>query len=103
MGEAGSMVPIVLTRHGDTMAEPKCVIGKRHITEGDKLVAKNIVGIHTTCGAVIFLHPSSKTHNAVRCQLCGLRIPVPVQIDTYGELRQWCEERLSVREDEEDF
>jgi hypothetical protein len=98
--KSAPMKPIVLTRYGETMTEPNCVMAGCHAKESDRIFVKSVVGVHKKCDSLLFLFPNSETHNVIFCQLCGLRIPLPIEVDTYGKLRQWCEKRLS-RESEE--
>lgn len=85
------MKPIVLTEFGETMRGTKV---------WDKTDASPIpdyqAAIHDVCGGWFFIQEISKTHNVLRCHNCGLRIPIPTEIKTYGNLRTWARKRLRV-------
>src|SRR4029077_17592573 len=40
-------------------------------------------GRHEFCECWISLHEISKTHNAVCCEMCNLRIVIPKEVNTY--------------------
>jgi len=44
-------------------------------------------GQHEECGGLLWVPKISKSHRAIVCQNCNLRVPIPIEIKTYGELR----------------
>jgi hypothetical protein len=85
------MEPIVLTEFGETMKGTQ-VWDK---TDDSPIEAYH-TAIHDVCNGWFSLKGISKTHNALCCDKCGLRIPIPIKIKIYGDLRTWAEKRLGV-------
>ena len=56
------------------------------------------VGHHTYCRGDMYVGPSNKDNNALRCSLCYLRIEFPKTVTTYGELRNYCDRMIKVRD-----
>lgn len=48
------------------------------------------IGVHQTCTGFIDIHEFT-TYKALVCRACGLRVEIPNNIKTYGELRGWAE------------
>jgi len=46
------------------------------------------VGVHERCNGWMDRHAATKTHDAIVCRKCHLRVLFPKQAKTYGELRQ---------------
>ena len=44
------------------------------------------VFIHNTCGGFVDLRTTSFTHKAFTCRVCGLRVAIPKEVETYGDL-----------------
>ena len=88
------LVPIQLTEHGERLREcpPADVLGD-HTRDDHNL--KHAPGIHDYCSSWFDVVQVSKTHNALHCKGCGLRVVFPSTITTYGELRRYFEVRLS--------
>jgi hypothetical protein len=86
------MKPIVLTEFGETMKGTQ-VCNK---TDNSLIEAYHAGVVHDVCNGWFSLRPDSKTHNVLRCDGCGLRIPIPIEIKTYGDLRAWAEKKLGV-------
>lgn len=53
------------------------------------------IGLHETCRGWIYHNPISATHQAIWCASCKLRIVMPREIETYGQLRQYLAEKLA--------
>lgn len=47
------------------------------------------VGAHAVCEGVLSLKQVSTTHNVILCDACGLRVPIPNKVKTYGDLREY--------------
>ncbi len=47
---------------------------------------------HAVCGGFCHLTPISKTHQAISCVKCNLRVEFPIEIETYGQLREYFEQ-----------
>ena len=56
------------------------------------------IGVHDICTGFVHLREVSKTYNVIQCLLCGLRIVIPAEIKTYGELRSYFR-KISKKED----
>ncbi len=78
--------PIILTEYGETLFDDMADLGR-----GDDAVLSGRVGVHRTCAGFIDILSVSKTHKALLCQKCGLRVVVPKEVETYGDLRKHLE------------
>ncbi len=84
---------IVLTKFGETLVEQEndnlkdtnTIFG---IYEGR--IIERCIGVHEFCRGFVDCKPVSKTHNVIICRACGLRINIPIDITTFGQLREWC-------------
>ena len=84
------MEPIVLTEFGDTLLQRGNKTDDSPISPSHPLVYHSSVcriGIHDFCGGDLKVKKISKTHNVIFCNSCGLRVPLPQEIETYGDLR----------------
>jgi len=56
------------------------------------------LGIHKTTGKFVTMERASPTHNIVYClkSIC-----VPVEVDTYGKLREWCVGQIKLKRERE--
>ncbi len=80
------MDPIVLNEFGETL----CVDERfRPVTLFGTL------GTHGICGGGIHAVAVSKTHRVLFCDRCNLRMHIPVELDDYPGLRQWCATNLA--------
>ena len=79
------MTPIKLTRYDDFLNDYPGSDNK------DNSKLSYCIGVHDTCFGFIDLLDSSQTYNVIYCRKCHLRIPIPRNIVTYGELSQWLE------------
>jgi len=83
--------PIQLTPEGDLLREyPLSVHGGRYFIDHtrDEYELSSCVGIHDNCDSWVDRARATKTHDAIICRGCHLRILFPKEIKTYGELRQ---------------
>jgi len=65
------------------------------------MVVGGYIGNHGICTDFIDLKSVSTTHNVILCRSCKLRIVIPKEIETYGDLRRYCAK--SVLKEETDF
>ena len=80
------MDQIVLNEFGETL-----VVQKPYTHDGIVgAYAEMTIGYHEYCKGYIGNKTISVTHSALHCKVCNLRIVIPVNIDTYEKLRQWC-------------
>ncbi len=91
------LTPITLTEIGDTLQEyppslrelahfPHLV---SHTNDNTRLATSIGIAVHAVCSGWIDRTAVSTTHDILRCQKCGLRVPFPKEIATYGELRRY--------------
>ncbi len=79
--------PIQLTPEGDLLREyPRQGYFVDHTRDSDRF--ESCVGIHKHCGGWVDRRGATKTHDALLCRGCHLRVLFPKEISTYGELRQ---------------
>jgi hypothetical protein len=57
-----------------------------HTKDEDKI--GSTVGVHTYCNGFVDMKRTSLTHNVLYCRSCSLRVVFPIEIKTYGELRE---------------
>ena len=55
---------------------------------------------HHSCEDRMYYRIVSDTHACIFCVGCKFRLVFPIEIDTYGKLRDWCTEQIR-REQEE--
>lgn len=68
-----------------------CLAGyfTRRTKEEDVLsIGGSCIGIHEICNGYVNIKQNSRTHHALLCPNCGLRIPIPIWVKTYGDLRK---------------
>lgn len=87
--QSRQLCPIIITEYGETLCESPDSRGLHsiysiHAHDPDELRSC----VHDICGGRIELHPASMTHRAIVCSRCGLRIVVPNEIETFGDLRR---------------
>ena len=73
--------PIKLTEFGEMLK------GYPDSEVGDEGNLESCIGVHYLCRGWVDIGRISQTHNAIICRSCKLRIPVPKEIKTYGDLR----------------
>ena len=54
-----------------------------------------IIGVHSECEGRFVFWKTSKTHRVLTCRTCYLRIPLPSDVVTYGDLRKFVTSRLT--------
>ncbi|MBD3250853.1 hypothetical protein GF380_00015 [Candidatus Uhrbacteria bacterium] len=86
--ETRPLEPILLNAFNERLLEypPNHPMGK-HTRDHDEL--GSCIGIHDICRGWVDLKHISRTHHAIVCRSCGLRVVIPVDIQTYGQLRGW--------------
>lgn len=81
--------PILLTAEGDMLEEypPHGNEGflVDHTRDEDKV--NSTAGVHAHCNGWVDRHETTKTHNALVCRKCHLRVSFPKSVTTYGGLR----------------
>ncbi|HBB37497.1 MAG TPA: hypothetical protein DCZ86_05905 [Candidatus Moranbacteria bacterium] len=80
--------PIQLTVDGDFLREYPSSRGYFVDHTRDDREFGSCVGIHDFCNSWMDFMRVTKTHNAIVCRGCHLRVLFPKEIKTYGELRQ---------------
>jgi hypothetical protein len=73
--------PIVLNEIGESLTLD------RSATDDNLLSG----GTHTCCGGEADVVPITPEYKVVHCKKCGLRIEVPANVRTYGDLRVFLE------------
>ncbi len=81
------MKPIVLSSLNEVMN------GYSEETK-EEATLSGCIGSHQVCGDWIDIKSISRTHNAIICRGCNMRIPIPVAIKTYAGLRVYFEKLL---------
>lgn len=87
------LTPIQLTKEGDLLCEyPPIVLafGMAYFVEHtkDNREINDCIGIHKLCGGWIHRKPATNTHDVLVCRECHLRVLFPIEVNTYGDLRQ---------------
>ena len=82
------MEPVILSEFGEAILPAFTLTGKG----GDETWLNT--GEHLMCGGAVDFVPISATYMAVVCNTCGMRIPFPLGIGTYGGLRKYFEQKL---------
>lgn len=81
------MKPIQLTAEGDFLCEyPPNGCLAEHTRDNDKL--PSCVGVHKICNGWVDRRRTTETHDVLVCRQCHLRVLIPKEIQTYGELRR---------------
>ena len=80
--------PIQLTAEGDLLQEypPSSNYFVDHTRDDREL--DSCAGVHSFCNGYMDRIRATKTHDAIICRRCYLRILFPKEIKTYGDLRQ---------------
>lgn len=85
--------PVQLTPEGDLLREyPPSTLAfgleyfVKHTRDENDL--GSCVGVHEFCDGWMDRRRATKTHDAIVCRRCHLRVPFPVSVKTYGDLRQ---------------
>ncbi len=90
--------PIQLGQYGeklyDSLGSP---VNPENLDGKDMIVC---IGIHRPChgglepgeamnGCYMDIHVISETHRAITCRGCRMRVVIPIEVKTYGDLRRW--------------
>lgn len=75
--------PIVLTEYGDALSEYPNSDPEKYPQ------LSTCIGAHDICNGWMDIHEISKTHSAITCRKCGLRVVIPKEIDTYHKLKKY--------------
>ena len=88
--------PIRLTAEGDMLREYPPPINSDYFTDHtrDDRELGGTAGVHDICGGWVDRVQTTRTHDALLCRRCHLRVPFPKEIKTYGELRQAMSSKL---------
>lgn len=78
---------IQLTAYGDELTEPGTTSG-----DATRLSGCIGVGVHAVCRGFVDIHQTTLTHQALVCRRCKLRVVVPREVRTLGDLRRWSAE-----------
>ena len=98
------MKAIILTEFGETMrpARGSSRVGSKYESSGfdpfkvkptHRFPLKGVIGEHNLCGGSIETRIISTSHYALKCYRCGLRIPIPLEVNTYGKLQDYCSQK----------
>lgn len=86
--------PITLTSQGDQLIEatqtpPVLPSGYfvRHRRDTDSIF-ESPVGLHRYCNGWVDRHRATLRHDTLVCRACGLRVYIPIETETFGDLRQ---------------
>jgi len=97
------LTPIQLTLEGDLLGEyppDKPALSRdyfvNHTRNENCLDLDSCVGVHEFCDHRMDRMRATKTHDAIVCQACNLRILFPKEVKTYGELRQALTKKVQV-------
>lgn len=71
---------IILTEYGEVLS---CYPGTE---TRDDIDLDSCIGAHEVCEGWVDLRKVSKTHNAIVCRRCHLRIVVPSEVNTWKKL-----------------
>jgi len=82
--------PILLTEAGEILTS-----GGRPVSATDDAKLSICIGVHDVCNGFVDWKIISASHKAVLCRACGMRVVVPGNVETYGDLREFAERRLS--------
>ena len=87
--------PIQLTAEGDLLREypPSGDYFVDHTRDDCEL--SSCVGVHDYCNSWMDRARATKTHDAIVCRGCHLRVLFPKEIKTYGQLREVLESKFT--------
>ena len=52
---------------------------------------------HALCRGTVNIAQTSETHQTIRCRNCGLRLVAPIEIQTWRDLKEFCERQALQR------
>lgn len=84
--------PIRLTKENNYLLEYPSPMLNEHTADKDKLSC--CIGLHKTCIGWVDIRKTTPTHNVILCRACGLRITIPNDVKTYGDLRKYINTKL---------
>ena len=80
------LIPILISEHGDMIEGYPSFSGISNNTDETEL--NTCVGVHMVCNGWIDINTTSVTHKALTCRKCKMRIVIPLEIKTFGDLRK---------------
>lgn len=83
------MKPIVLTSLGETLL-PQYNIPEE-VDETSLLRKYEAVGMHKFCGNWVYIRDVAEFYSAIFCNGCNMRVAIPKNVITFGDLRRHCE------------
>ncbi len=95
------LVPIQLSPEGEMLREyPPAPLfaGLEYFVDHtrDSCSLNSCIGIHEYCDGWMDRTPATKTHDAILCRVCRLRVLFPKKVKTFRELRQALASRVQV-------
>jgi len=96
--------PIILNEYGEIF-KPHSDTKFSKYSEENRLLAKLIdgtypsdhnIGSHDICRGWIKIHKVSLAYNVIICKKCNLRIMIPKEIETYGDLRKYLSKKIEI-------
>lgn len=86
--------PIIMTTKGDQLVECIPILPAlsndylvQHKRDEDS-ASGSPVGLHRYCNGWVDRHRATLGHDTLVCRACGLRVYIPVEAKTFGDLRQ---------------
>ncbi len=73
---------------------PAARTSRRCIPEDSPMRVGEIVGAHRGCKEGTVRLQGLGTHNVLHCPNCSLRLEVPIEVGTYGQLREWANKEI---------
>jgi len=77
---------VFITEHGDAFI-PSLGVKDR----GPALDGCTTIGIHLVCTGLLLCQHVSKTHQAIHCKNCNLRVVIPRTVKTIEEIKDYFE------------
>ena len=75
---------IILNEYGEAL-----VIDRANAERFSHLIRdRDEIGKHHVCTGPLYIKKISETHSVILCEDCGLRVPVPNEVNTYEELKE---------------
>jgi hypothetical protein len=79
------LTPIRIGKHGEMLCDSV------HDSHSDDDEMYLCIGVHDVCNCYVDIKAVSDTHRAMCCRGCGLRLVIPMEVLTYGQLRAYQE------------
>lgn len=89
------MDPIVLNEFGETLIQlpgSSITTDAKQISFGSSHCT--FLGFHGLCGGCIAAYQVSENYYRIRCNYCNFTDVIPMEVDTYGKLRQWLAQKV---------